>query len=148
VIADRVPGRFDEWFFVERDLYDIARRVREYDPDARLAFCPQTGAHGVLVWTRTEDFPQGYWYVGFTAVHPETSDPIAGPPDGRICQMQRRFDVWTHDQRLGRRLRRASEMQEHRRNHMAAENGGRGAEEWVHGYKKRMGQRHHAFISG
>lgn len=84
------------WRVVEGDLYDVANRVREYDPDARLVREDESGALGLARINREHPVMPGEVLV-FAAhsLDPETGQRLYGEPDARVVRHQRIADGHT-----------------------------------------------------
>lgn len=101
LVGERLP-LFDEWSVVDRDLYGIAGRVREYDPDARL-LVHEDGSLGlgrvtVFMGVRMLVPARGCvdWFAG-TRVLPV----LTGEPDARVLFDQRVSDSHRIKDRAG-----------------------------------------------
>lgn len=94
------PSPVTGWRFVERDLYDIARRVREYDSEARLIREDGTGQLGLARWQKSNVMgTPGYWAFARNLHDLDTDLPLRGEPDARVCRVQRSSDAWGRNMR-------------------------------------------------
>ena len=81
------------WHFVEGDLYDIHRRVKEYDPLAALVRDSETGQLGLARFNpSTPIVPGGAYIFSAVCLDPLTSEPLTGEPDARVVTFQRIAD--------------------------------------------------------
>lgn len=94
------------WRFVESDLHGVARRVREYDPDARLVRQDTTGQLGLARFVRPcPAAGSGAWKLARKLYDLRDDSPLDGEPDQRVLECQRAFDAW----------RRARMLRDHQR---------------------------------
>lgn len=124
LIGSELP--FDEgWFVVEGDLYDVHRRVKEYDPDALLVRDSESGHLGLARFNpSTPITPGGAYILSATCLDPRTSEPLSGEPDPRVLSFQRIAD--------GHRIDNLTVWARRRRDAMAAQRAAQKAErsEW------------------
>lgn len=78
-----------EWRFVEADLYDIVRRVKEYDSDAALVRSDRDGQLGIARKAPNLAFISGTEWVLARPLE------MYGEPDARVIQTMRESDAWT-----------------------------------------------------
>ena len=142
------PSTVTGWRFVESDLHDIASRVTEYDPDARLVRNDESGQLGLARWLKSDLLcGGGYWALARELFDLDTDKPLRGEPDGRVCRFQRAADSW------GRNLREWHRKSEHSRwmaekhefDEMHDQHGDM-AERFVNALKKDVSARPKAFI--
>jgi len=148
LLGQMMPGPVSGWRFVEKDLHDIAGRVREYDADARLVREDGSGQLGLARWQKSNLFNNGGYWTLARAMHDlDTDAPLTGEPDARCLRFQRSTDSW------GRSLRKWQERSKHAmwmaekraEDQMRAENLEH-AERFVHALKKDVSARPRAFI--
>jgi len=139
-----VPGIFTEGvYFVEDDLYGIAKQVEEYDADARLvANVFDEHKLGIARFVRDQKWaPGGAWVVAFWCNDQTTGAPLAGEPDARVMELVRKFD--THRRADPRRdrhnIRTVLAMREARRLMELRDRAGAVAEKTVHGWRQAQG---------
>lgn len=111
------------------DLFDIANRVQELDPEAILVrYVARDGAYphgqlGVARWVEDQELDGSrtqYWWLAITCRDPATAEPMVGVADGRILMMMRLYDSWRSDNttadtlREARRIRREADAAERR----------------------------------
>lgn len=139
------------------DLFDIANRVRELDPDAILVrYVHRDGRypHGQLGIARwIEDEQDGartqYWWLAITCRDTVSKQPLTGAPDGRVLQMMRLYDSWrsgntTQDTlREARRMRREADAAEKREYRGLV---GPTVERAVHAIRKEAGVQDHVYV--
>lgn len=86
VIGDPLPGAWCDYRFIDADQHDIVRRVRELDPDARLAV--NTLNDELAIVRRVPELEQltgSPWTVACYL-------PLKGEPDGRVLRIMRERD--------------------------------------------------------
>jgi hypothetical protein len=151
LLGDRLTGAYTDWRVVEDDLYHIARRVQEYDSEARLIRNDESGQLGLARWV------DNYYLTGKRGLtfaramhHLDDDSPMTGNPDGRVLKFMaaadsRRFrDMreWyarSHDAERRREDRVWEESYEENRPH---------AERFVHNMRKDVSAKPFAFIPG
>lgn len=86
---------YEDWRFVESDLYNIAERVTEYDSEARLARQNDTGNLG-LARRIASPFDGGghIWVIARRLHDKETGEPLTGEPDARVIDEQQSSDAF------------------------------------------------------
>lgn len=102
---------------MEGDLYDISRRVREYDPDARLVRDDQSGALGLARLIPQPGMPVEQIVFSTHSLDPATGQRLYGEPDGRILAHQRiadghritHLDSWVRRRRDAMRAEREAD---------------------------------------
>lgn len=118
LVGDRLPLDPD-WSVVEGDLYDISRRVREYDSEARLVRNDQSGALGLArVMPAESEFPAGTIVFAAYCLDPASAQRMYGEPDGRVLKHQMIADghriqnhtVWVRRRRDAMRAERDAEQ--------------------------------------
>ena len=106
------------WHLVEGDLYDITRRVKEYDPQAALVRDSETGHLGLARFNDNSPLqPGGVYLLSATCLDPRTRSPLHGEPDARVLSYQRIADghqiknltVWARRRRDAMAAQRAAE---------------------------------------
>lgn len=117
LIGSELP--FDDgWHFVEGDLYDIHRRVREYDSEAALVRDSETGELGLARFNNDTPLkPGGAYILSCTCLDPRTRQPLVGEPDARVVSFQRIADghridnltVWARRRRDALAAQRAAD---------------------------------------
>lgn len=81
------------WRIVEDDLYGIAGRVREHDPDARLVREDGTGRLGLAhLNRRTSMIPGGAMMLARPCIDWDTGADLVGAPDARVIRDMRHSD--------------------------------------------------------
>ena len=86
------------WRIVEGDLYDISRRVQEYDPDARLVREDESGAFGLArCATNHPLLPGEVITLAARCLDYRDKQPLTGTPDARVVIHQRIADGYTID---------------------------------------------------
>lgn len=143
------PSDVTGWRFVEEDIHDIASRVTELDPEARLIREDSTGHLGIARWHVSNRFAGsgGYWLFN-RKIHDLTTDQPLSKPDGRVLQFMRACD----NRRIKglrewhRRLQHAEWMREKRQFDAMHEENEQIAEGFVHALKKDVSARPRAFI--
>jgi hypothetical protein len=151
LLGDRLTGAYTDWRVVEDDLYHIARRVQEYDSEARLIRKDESGQLGLAPWV------DNYYLTGkrgltfARAMHYlEDDSPMTGAPDGRVLSFMRAADSrrfrdmreWyarTHDAHLRREAQMETDSYEENRPH---------AERFIHNMRKDVSAKPFAFIPG
>lgn len=148
LLGARMPGPISGWRFVERDLHDIASRVRDYDADARLVREDRSGQLGLARWQQSNAFMGGgYWTVAKRMFDLDTDLPLDGEPDGRVLRIQRASDAWGRDLNdWNRRVTQAEWLRERRADLAMSEENGEHAERFVHALRKDVSARPRAFI--
>ncbi len=101
------------WSTVEGDLYDISRRVQEYDSEARLVREDQSGALGLGRLIRSEMHPEPVVVFVVHCLDYRTGQRLYGEPDPRVLTHQRIAD--------GHRIKSTSKWIRTRRDAMRAE---------------------------
>ena len=150
-LGNSVPGLEDEGvFFVENDMYEIARRVKDYDSDAALV-ChkPYDMRLGVARFVRDEKWaPGGAWVIAFWCNDQETGDPICDVPDARVIGLMEKFDSRTrqNQENSAKWARRVIMMREYRRLRELRDRAGQTAEESVHGWRQARGVKTKIFV--
>lgn len=153
LLGPPMPAPYSVWRFVEGDLYDIARRVKEYDEDAAVVRHMRTGQLGLARWVRTSELIRGgCWMLAADLSDLETGLPLRGEPDGRVLRCQRAQDGWylhrtrhasrRHRRRIQDEMWRA-EWAQHKR--IEDEEGDR-AERFVSALRKDVEWKPRAFI--
>jgi hypothetical protein len=86
---------YPDWRVVEEDLHNVAKRVQEYDQDARLARDDVSGQLGLARRVANPD-PAGSGSIWVIAKRLLDSDdePLAGEPDARVLEQQRASDAF------------------------------------------------------
>lgn len=149
LLGPKVTGPvLTDWRFVEKDLHDIASRVREYDRDARLVREDETGHLGLVRWhPRPFLIAGGHWTTPRAMFDLDTDKPLMGEPDGRVLRFQRASDSWGRNLRdWYRRTQHAEWMQEKREQDEQYELNLDHAEHFVHALKKDVSARPRAFV--
>jgi hypothetical protein len=84
---------YNDWRFVEEDMFDVCGRVQQYDPGARLVRYDESKHLALAVWNdKSPVFTGGAWMVAKRMYYPGTDDPWTGEPDARILEIQRAAD--------------------------------------------------------
>jgi len=146
-IGQPVEGLLTQnWRFIEDDLYGIADRVIEYDPDARLGIHTD-GRLGLLRFARTEVTPGGAWVVAFNLSDPASLDGYwYGEPDSRVIDQMCRADLHKRDPKdAARKLKTLLQLEEFRREVEAREEREEISEQFLHRYRKAEGQKRKIF---
>ena len=133
----------DGWHFVEGDLYDIHRRVKEYDPLAALVRNPESGQLGLARFNpSTPIVPGGAFILSTTCLDPLTRQPLTGEPDARVVTFQRIAD--------GHRITNHTTWVRRRRDAMAAERAAQKRErlEWSDAHASEFVWRHSRIDKG
>ena len=152
LLGPTMPAPFTAWRFVEGDLHDTAKRVREYDQDARLVRRAD-GLLALAVWVKSTPYTiGGRWTLAAELRDPETGQPLTGEPDPRVLTCQRAFDGWHHARSRHSAYEHRKRVQEKRWRDEAAQHKqiedeeGDKAERFVHALKKDVTTRPKAFI--
>ena len=148
LLGQRLPGAHSGWRVVEGDLHDIAGRVREYDPDARLVREDGTGQLGLAVWQRKHAYiPGGAFAFAKRMFDPDTDLPLTHA-DGRVLRVQRGSDSRRFaDLRVWHRMvAKAEAEREAREAAEIHESYGDHAERFVHALSKDVPAKPRAFI--
>lgn len=147
-----MPAPFTAWRFVEGDLHDTAKRVREYDTDARLVR-RNDGLLALAVWVKQTPFTiGGRWTLAAELRDPETGQPLNGEPDARVLTCQRAFDGWHHARTRQSAYEYRRRVQDKRWRDEAAEHKkiedeqGEPAERFVHALRKDVEWKPRAYI--
>ena len=116
------------WRLVDADLYDITRRVQEYDRHARLVRDDDTGRLGIARWT------SGDFLLACECQDWSNGQPLTGEPDPRVLlDMQNRDSHRIHSMRVwARRHRDAGRRAEWDRFNAMRDFNGEHAERFVH----------------
>lgn len=149
LLGSRLPGAYPDWRIVEGDLYDISRRVREYDSNARLIRKDGAGTLGLAVWQPDHPVVKGGGFTFVREVVDLTTDtPLTGAPDERVIRFMRATD--------SRRLRNLNDwyrrsFDAHQRREIRAADASyvenyEHADRYVHALGKDMGSGRRAFI--
>ena len=86
---------YEDWRFVEEDLYDISRRVTEYDSEARLARQNDTGHLGLARRIANPLDGGGHiWVIARRLQDKDTGEPLAAEPDARVLDEQQSSDAF------------------------------------------------------
>lgn len=95
LIGPRLPGViYNQWRFVEDDLYGIAARVQEYDEKARLIIGPDR-ALAIARWIPIyEQLVGGGWVLAKWCKDPYTGESLYGEPDARVLLDMRLSDSY------------------------------------------------------
>lgn len=93
LLGDRMTGAYTDWRVVEDDLYDIAGRVQEYDPEARLIRQDGTGLLGLARYVDNH-YITGKRGLAFAREIVDLRDdtPLAGCPDARVIRFMEATD--------------------------------------------------------
>lgn len=136
LIGRRLPGdAWDHYSFVEADMFDIGRRVTEYDRDARLVVNPETLELAVARWVpEYERITGGGWVVALML-------PYRGEPDARVVEAMRESDASNKNVKYWRLRRRARKVAEDRARRLAAR-------EFHKPYAERFVHAHHRVDEG
>lgn len=152
LIGPPMPAPYSAWRFVEGDLHDTARRVSEYDPDARLVR-NDNGLLALARWVKTTPFTiGGRWVMAAELRDPETGEPLTGEPDPRVLTCQRAFDGWHHTRTRQSAYEYRKRVQDKRwrdeaNEHKQIEDGeGENAERFVHALRKDVSSKPRAFV--
>lgn len=148
LLGDRLPDAYSDWRVVEGDLHDIAGRVREYDPDARLVRQDGTGHLGLAVWLRNHDLIRGGAFTLAREMYDlDTDKPLTGVPDGRCLRFQRAADSRRRGIGNWRARRAASRIAREEREHQEIlESYGDPSERFVHALKKDVTAKPRAYV--
>ena len=143
LIGSPLPGIYSNWRFVDADLYDISRRVTEYDADCRLVRSDDTGQLGLARWIPLHALIHGGSWALVKWLHdPATGEPLAGEPDQRILDSQIASDSFRLSNQRGthRKLESDHERREARRRYQAMEENMPHAERmvWEHARNDKM----------
>lgn len=147
LLGQRLPGAYRGWRVVEKDLYDIAARLREYDPDARLVREDGSGHLGLAV--RRKTVLRGDHIAFARRMHDLDTDlPLSGCPDGRVLRFargadSRRITNWAE---WWRQMYAAEARAEALREKAWADTDGDHAEHMVHSFGKDSTHKPRAFI--
>jgi len=131
---------YEDWRFVEEDLYNISNRVTEYDSEARLARHNDSGQLG-LARRIVAPFDGGghIWVIARRLRDKETNDPLDGEPDARVLDEQQSSDAF-RCQDLAR-WRKAQQrmwiLEEEAKQARAVEQNMANAEEFVWTFRKK-----------
>lgn len=149
LLGQKLPAPYQTWRVVEGDLYDVAGRVREYDPEARLVRNDQTGQLGLGVWHKTHPIPGGALTLAREMFDLDTDAPLIGEPDPRALRCQRGYDIrrWGNVRNFQRAQAAAADRREFRNALASEESFGDHSERYVHAYGKDLGVTKRAFIS-
>lgn len=144
LLGHPLPAPYSAWRVVEGDLYDIAGRVREYDPDARLVANDETGQLGLGVINQHS----GRMQLAREMFDSKTDRPLVGTPDGRVLRCQIAYDSRRfRDIRTWQRMvREAYHAGEERNDRATEETLAPLSEQYVHAYGKDIGFKGRAFI--
>lgn len=152
LLGPPMPAPFAAWRFVEGDLHDTAKRVREYDDDARLVR-HATGRLALAVWVKQTPYTiGGRWTMAAELRDPQTGAPLAGEPDARVLTCQRAFDGWHHARTRQSAYEYRRRVQDKRwrdeaNEHKQIEDGeGENAERFVHALRKDVSSKPRAFV--
>lgn len=142
------PSTSSGWRFVEKDLYEVARRVTEYDRDARLVRQDGTGQLGLARWVKSNVLlGGGYWALARELHDLDTDAPLNGEPDARILRCQRSYDSWGRSlRRWHERSKDAAWRREAREQDEIHEVNTEHAERFVNALKKDVSARPRAFF--
>lgn len=95
-----VPALITSWRFVAEDQHHISQRVRELDPDARLAMEMATEHLAIVrrvVLPVSPDVlqadPHDTWIIGLK-LRDVDGVPMTGEPDSRVLDLMRLYDSW------------------------------------------------------
>lgn len=153
LLGPPMPAPFTAWRFVEGDLHDIAKRVREHDKDARLVRQTGTGRLGLARWVASTPFTiGGRWALAAEVRDPQTGEPLTGEPDPRVVTCQLAFDGWHHTRSRQSAYEYRRRVQDKRwrdeaNEHKAIEDGeGENAERFVHALRKDVSSKPRAFM--
>lgn len=148
-LGQRLPAPTSDWRVVEGDLHDIARRMREYDPDARLIRQDQTGHLGIAVEQRRGIRRRLMFAKSMYDLR--TDRPLTGVPDARALACQRAYDGRRFTTRQNwldwhRAMNLSDVRREAREDGAASDQNGDIAEQFAHTFKKESPHRPRAFI--
>lgn len=148
LLGDRLPDAYTDWRVVEGDLHDIAGRIREYDPNARLVRNDETGQLGIAVWHERHDLIQGGAFVLAREMYDLDTDlPLTGCPDGRCLRFQRAADSRRRGVGNWRARREAARIAREQRESREIHDGyGDHAERFVHALSKDVTAKPKAFV--
>lgn len=147
LLGHKLPAPYQSWRVVESDLYDVARQVREYDPDARLLRNEETGCLGLGVFYRRHVIPGGAITLAREFFDLRTDAPLAGEPDQRVMRCMRAYDAHRITD-LKAWQRKVTEF-EHRtidKREAVSDEMTEMGERYVHAYGKDIGSTKRAFI--
>ena len=138
------------WRFVESDLLGVARRVREYDPDARLVRQDVSGQLGLARFVRPcPAADSGTWKLARLLYDLRDDAPIDGEPDQRVLECQRAFDAWRTARVLRdhqRMMERWQDGEDDRRAREGEESLGEIPDEMVHLMRREAGVKNTIFV--
>lgn len=127
------------------DRGDYTRKVRDYDPDARLVAHVGSGQIGVARWVLDSFAQGGAWMIAFRARDEDSGDEIHYP-DERVLQLQKKFDTWAR--KNPKRLAKAAEETLRRREEFISDEARavnyENALKFVHDYKRASGNKSRA----
>jgi hypothetical protein len=153
-LGGQVPALLSDWRFIAQDTHDISRRVRELDPDARLAMEMDGGCLGIVrrvVLPVDPDVlqadPHDTWIIGFRAAD-EDGNPLTGEPDARILEQMRLRDSWRlqNPERFRRAAERAVAMREHQLQQLTRERAREFAETYLWAGRRYAGIKHNIYV--
>lgn len=142
-LGEDVPGVLtDAWKFVADDRAGIAEKVKDKDPESRLAFHVETRQLGIARWVRAEGLEGGCWLIALRARDPETEEPILNEPDDRVLTCMDKFDTWgrNHPSKLRAAAEKAMALREERLNKELGERTQEMMEAVSYSWKKHHGQ--------
>lgn len=149
-LGDRISPVHPDWRFVEDDLYDTARRVREYDPEAALVRETGTGHLGLARRNpKVTSFAGSPWQLARPLFDLDNDRPLTGCPDARVLACQRAYDSWRiKDMRTWhRRSAFYDRIREARQQHSDDEWAGEHAEGFMHAMSKDSTAHPRTYIS-
>ncbi len=147
LLGHKLPAPYSSWRVVERDLYDVSGRVREYDEDARLVREDESGQLGLGVHIRRHGVP-GPLVLARPMHDLDTDLPLEGEPDGRVIHFMRATDSRRfHDIRTWQRMvKDAGDKRAYKAAMSSEESFTEKAEQYVHAYGRDIGATKRAFF--
>lgn len=138
------------WRFVESDLLGVARRVREYDPDARLVRQDVSGQLGLARFVRPcPAADSGSWKLARLLYDLRDDSPLDGEPDQRVLECQLAFDAWRRARMLRdhqRMMERWQESEDERRRREGEESLGEIPDEMAYLMRREAGVKNTIFV--
>lgn len=148
LLGSRLPGPVAGWRFVEKDLHDIARQVKEYDAKARLVREDGSGHLGLARYVDADRFfGPAHWVLVRTIHDLDTDLPLSREPDARVMRFMRAADSRGRNMRKWHERSKVAQWMREKRDMDAIDDiNGDHAERFVNALKKDVSARPKAYI--
>lgn len=147
LLGQKLPAPYSAWRVVEKDLYDVARQVREYDLNARLLRNQETGQLGLGVHNYQHAI-SGTLVLAREFYDLRTDEALEGEPDQRVMRCMRAYDGHRiTDMKKYMRSLIDFEMRREQAQEAVTDDMWEMGERYVHAYGQDIGATKRAFIA-